>query len=184
MMSKPILFNTQMIQALLDGRKSQTRRPCAMKDVNGKSFYEYGKEAMDAAIRHHSPFGKVGDLLYVRETFRCNGWATDLATIFYKASENKSYTEMCEQFPISNKKPLIVSGNWKPSIHMPRWASRLTLHIKDIRVERLQDISQNDAVSEGWPGTQNDMVSPNSWFTELWNSINNNWDDNPFVWCI
>ncbi|MGO4738599.1 hypothetical protein AB4099_18775 [Bosea sp. 2KB_26] len=93
----------------------------------------------------HAP----GDRLWVREAWRCNGWATDVATIFYRASERDGYTAMCEQYPVADHKPLRVTTGWRPGIHMSRWASRLTLTVTDVRVERLQDISEDDAIAEG-----------------------------------
>jgi len=217
MKTRPILFNADMVRALLDGSKTQTRRPmknqpttttpdilcscsCTKTDAALSATWIDMNSDNDMFV---SPHGKPGDLLYVRETFKCNGWATDLATIFYKASENKSYTEMCEQFPIVGKNPLAVSNKWTPSIHMPRWASRLTLEITDVRVERVQDISEEDAKAEGIeivggfaslnpyrnyligkPGQmqQHCSYAPRS-FQTLWDSIYSNWNDNPWVWC-
>lgn len=138
-----------------------------------------------------------GELLYVRETWRIGGWG-DCACY-----------EPCGRCVVG--KPMYAAdfgsessewGPWKPSIHMPRWASRLTLEITDVRVERLQDISESDARSEGvlyvpghgeiskWeldadPGYSN-YLNCRSGFSELWVSINGagSWDANPWVWVV
>ncbi len=148
----------------------------------------------------------------MREAFRCNGWATDKATIFYKAHERYSYTEMCEQFDIKpGMKPLPVDGKYRPSIHMPRWASRIHLEITDIRVERLKDITYSDAIQEGLTVFNEDgnlyysgsSFDPNTWFEEpekwhcddpiqafyeLWDGINFERgcgvEKNPWVWVV
>lgn len=207
MKTKPILFNSEMVRALLDGRKTQTRRIIKNSEnhgcLTGDCPHWDKKECEQSLIElaKECPLGQVGDLLYVRETFKCNGWATDVATIFYKASEKNSYTEVCEQFLVDNKKALAVSGKWIPSIHMPRWASRLTLKITDVRVERVQNISEEDAIAEGLKIMNEDnlyysSIAPeNEWpfnwdlnpieaYRHLWNSINNNWNENPYTWVI
>ena len=206
MNTKPILFNGDMVRALLDGRKTQTRRiakppmrdgisditycipgegcPKKWQGKFGVMFKEPESQWFDPTHDFiPSPFGQPGDLLWVRETHKCNGWATDVATIFYRACESRSYTEMCEQFSVSNHKPLPVDGRWRPSIFLPRWASRLTLLVKKVHIERAQDISPSDATAEGYQGDM-PMVDGLSWFARLWNSINGNWDDNPWVWVV
>lgn len=227
---KPILFGTPMVQSLLDGNKGMTRR--LLPDWQEPGILDSGKW-MAMANRHRRwgfgafgdteidcikelqslaggscPYGTKRDLLWVREGFRCNGWATDVATIFYKANEHDSYTEMCEQYPVEGKKRLKVSSTWKPSIHMPRWASRLTLEITGVKIERLNDISEADAKAEGitmvpfypddgYPLSQGFMFGRNddkapletcakNAFISLWESINGDasWDDNPWVWVV
>lgn len=140
------------------------------------------------------PVIQPGDRLWVKEAWRCNGWATDVATIFYRASETYGYTAMCEQYPVEGKIRLIAGGDWKPPMFMPRWASRITLTVTDVRVQRVQDISEADAVAEGiqahgdfftgygkaadqWMGAYDSYAS-------LWISIHGTaaWDANPWVW--
>lgn len=99
-------------------------------------------------------------------------------------------------YPDESHPPGLYGRPWKPSIHMPRWASRLTLEITDVRVERVQDISEKDAWSEGAPSVEGEYPSNNDaswefardWFADLWDSINNKpgkaWADNPWVWVI
>ena len=164
MTNKPIIFSAPMVRALLEGRKTQTRRLLKIKGKKG--FFQFGvsdtkgydwtfrrADHVWEDYRHEKLLGllpiQLADRLYVREAFRCNGWATDVASIFYRASEGEGYTAMCEQFPVAGKIPLRPDRKWSPSIHMPRWASRLTITITDVRVQRLQDISEADAVAEG-----------------------------------
>lgn len=174
--TKPILFSTPMIQALLEGRKTQTRRIVNNKwlpiveeclRVNGKWVWE----TIDFSLT--TPYGKVGDLLWVRETFFVQ---ENNEEVFYRATDG-----------FKNDKV-----NWRPSIFMPRWASRITLEITDIRVERLQDISEDDAAEEGSVMVAPDYLdgNPNEYretFKELiWKKINgaDSWENNPWVWCV
>lgn len=198
MADRPILFSGPMVRALLAGTKTQTRR--TLKSPYGT--LELAREGWKPVHTKVFP----GDRLWVREAWRCNGWASDLATIFYAASEGDGYTAMCEQYPVADKKPLRITAGWRPSIHMPRWASRLTLTVTDVRVERLQDISEADAIAEGihgiWDGTPftPDPTATNKFtvnigggnlsaptaagvYRMLWEWINGDgsWDANPWV---
>ena len=172
--NRPILFSAGMVRALLDGRKTQTRRIIkpqpAYIDEKGTAYQAVSIDEPSNLEYHPAqyPYGQPGDLLWVRESF----------TMY-------------------DDQPLYKTGKhddmmkWKPSIHMPRWASRLTLKIKEIRVERLQDISNEDAVAEGI-GTPLDMrYAALDEFKPLWDSINAKrhhgkyaWDKNPWVWVI
>lgn len=123
-----------------------------------------------------------GDLLWVRESWRVHDWATDLATIFYAANEGQGYTAMSAQFPVDGKKRIAPTpGKWRPSIHMPRWASRITLEVTAVKVERLQEISEEDILSEGVSGDNG--PGQIGAFIKLWESINgvNSWEENPWV---
>ena len=139
-------------------------------DKNGEEYPGeeiFGAYTDDGEWGWKYPYGQVGDRLWVRETF----WAmADGKTIYYKA------TVPFPNFPFS----------WKPSIHMPRWASRITLEITDVRVERLQEISPLDIVAEGYDSFG--IPSGVFWFKELWDSINAKrgygWEVNPWVWVI
>ncbi len=117
----------------------------------------------------------------MRETFRVHSRATDVATLVYKASEQQSWTQQTHRVPIEKcNKPAVVD-TWTPSIHMPRWASRITLEITGVRVERLQDISAEDAAAEGLT----DRAKMHD-FGVLWSSIygDESWQANPWVWVI
>lgn len=185
MKERPILFNPEMVRAILEGRKTQTRR------IIKPQFYEKPSDI----LMWPCPFGKVGEHLWVRETF-CD-WGAGSNRIQYKADTSDLDEEMSRQ----------AMGKiiWTPSIHMPRWASRLTLEITEIRVERLRDISEDDAMAEGvefdhgWEGEPSygylDYLSADESFKfltakrsfqSLWESINgeNSWSKNPWVWVV
>jgi len=166
MKERPIIFNTPMVQAILDGRKTQTRRV-----VRYKAYANHD----NPVYPHECPHGIPGDRLWVRETwFDVANLEGEPAT--YRATADHIATRMIE-----------MGSGWKPSIFMPRWASRINLEITDIRVERVQEISEDDATAEG--ATIN-MGFPTSrcWFRCTWDSLNAKrsygWDVNPWVWVI
>ena len=195
MKERGIIFNTEMVKAILDGRKTQTRRvmnnqPCTISgetitvQQDDFNFRWAGDLHNDTSGWFPCPLGKVGDRLWVRETFK-TGICTE-STIAYKATHKPSDLEEGWYEEIK----------WTPSIHMPRWASRITLEITDVRVERLNDISQSDAIAEGAPPSHPtiDAISrecgfpdfSRSWFGQTWWHIygKKNWQDNPWVWVI
>lgn len=223
MSAKPIIFNDAMARAILDGQKTQTRRAVNHISRIGQlwSFIESRTRGYDFDMRckthwlWHSlterevlkrcPYGRPGDLLWVREAWTVHGVATDVVTIRYRANARNSWTEQHERFPleaITGQVPDASPQKWRPSIHMPRWASRLTLEITDVRVERLQDISEGDAETEGveafldghkTPGEIDESKtsfkegeSGKRCFRYLWESINGtgSWNQNPWVWVI
>ncbi|KMV67155.1 hypothetical protein AI29_15040 [bacteria symbiont BFo2 of Frankliniella occidentalis] len=202
-----IIFNGEMVRAILDGRKTQTRRVLKAQPSSGvrsSSFVNSGfEDGHGNEIK--CPFGQVGDRLWVRETFRVHSRATDVATLAYKASEQQSWTQQVARVPIELCTKQVSPEAWTPSIHMPRWASRITLEITDIRVERLNDISEKDAAAEGvgsatWFAAKG--VPEDEWtslgefgaqkpshincFASLWESIygQDSWQSNPFVWVV
>jgi hypothetical protein len=182
MKEHPILFSTPMVQAILDGRKTMTRRI-----AKGVSSLHYGNpsQSIEDLWRFHveggscqghtntpltikCPYGQVGNHLWVRET-----WCKDLDhNIFYKADNMPPWKDT----------------KWKPSIFMPRSASRITLEITNIRVERLQEISNEDSLSEGIAIPDEPVhFAPREYFKILWNNINSKkypWSSNPWVWVI
>ncbi|MEX5880301.1 hypothetical protein AB6G95_11175 [Proteus vulgaris] len=195
MKERGIIFNTEMVKAILDGRKTQTRRvmnnqPCTISgetitvQQDDFNFRWAGDLHNDTSGWFPCPLGKVGDRLWVRETFK-TGVCTE-STIAYKATHKPSDLEEGWYEEIK----------WTPSIHMPRWASRITLEITDVRVERLNDISQSDAIAEGAPPSHPtiDAISrecgfpdfSRSRFGQTWWHIygKKNWQDNPWVWVI
>ncbi|MEL8866648.1 hypothetical protein J4U27_25805, partial [Escherichia coli] len=137
-----MIFNDEMVRAILGGNKTQTRR------IVEEKFY--GRAVAAELLAKHCPYGQPGDRIWVRETYRVHGKATDVATLVYRASVRNSWTEQTHRVPVEVcNKP--VSEKWTPSIHMPRWASRILLVITNVRVERLNDISECDARAEGAP---------------------------------
>lgn len=165
---RPILFSTEMVQAILEGSKTQTRR--VVNQPARKIFYNTKTKQFEGESGRivKCPYGQVGDVLWVRESFTFN---TDV--------------QSAPIFKADSKIPKFIK--WKPSIHMPKEACRLFLRIKDIRVERLQDISRGDAMAEGCPFPNIAKETfPTKWFRELWIKINGeqSWNDNPFVWVI
>jgi hypothetical protein len=186
MKERPILFNTAMVQAILAGRKNQTRRVAQVgyeKGMNGPVVR--GKTAVSSihfrpGLDDCSPFGERGDRLWVREAFQV-GLCTE-STMAYRASHKPEDLEEGWFEPIK----------WRPSIHMPRWACRIVLEITGLRVERLQDISEADALAEGitqyesgWTnGLMGPFSSPVLAFSDLWDSTGGDWIANPWVWVI
>jgi hypothetical protein len=196
MKERPILFSGPMVRAILDGSKTQTRRivkPSCVIIVDAGGYHWPFKTAGRFSHAIDCPFGRPGDRLWVRETFCMAGehgsydaapadgrprWPDSLPTIhrcFYRATEQGVDFDHGE--------------GWKPSIHMPRWASRITLEIVSIRVERLHEITRGDCMAEGCPFPNIAReTSPQQWFADLWKTINTKpgktWDDNPWVWVI
>jgi hypothetical protein len=189
MKSKPILFSTPMIQAILEGRKTQTRRIVKPQPKQELDFFgwELHPKKLQVAFGtgnkvdsfHKFPFGQVGDVLWVRETF---GTGKESGKTYYKANAGDFN---------------MLVDKWKPSIFMPKDAARIWLRITNIKIERLQDITEEDAREEGvfktnavneWYYMENvyNTDSPLIAFKRLWQSINGDesWKSNPFVWVI
>lgn len=163
---KPILFSTPMVQAILDGRKTQTRRVIKPQPLD---VVTYADQRVWYPEVIKCPY-EVGDILWVRETFTNS---EEYPFIFYKADADD------------------VSIKWKPSIFMPKSACRLFLQVKSVRVERLQDITEEDAIAEGakhgrFYGLGQIGGSIREGFFELWETINRKGsvNKNPWVWVI
>jgi hypothetical protein len=194
---RPILFSAPMVRAILDGSKTQTRRvakhPLAQAAVRINSYK--GQSEFDCILPDGTggiiqcPYGKPGDWLWVRETWAYEQDGTgcpDDTGILYRATDPGWDDEE-------------TGLRWRPSIHMPRRASRILLEITDIRVQRLQEISEEDARAEGIDDDAADRVlmmaeamnqrEPRpfaSAFETLWEDINgtNSWAANPRVWVV
>lgn len=189
-----MIFNAEMVRALLDGRKTQTRRPIKWKQTRfteigereDGSKWPWSEDAEHACdFWHPCPFGAVGDRICVREAFRVHSRATDVATLVYKASERNSWTEQTRRVPVAVCNKPATPEKWTPSLHMPRWASRILLEITGVRVERLRSMSQDDARAEGVIAASGPMEAGLA-FRELWDSIygEESWKANPWVWVI
>lgn len=225
MNAKPIIFNGPMIRAILDGRKTQTRRIAKLthgghvKEPNGhRRWHPQHEHAVKAC-----PYGHPAELLWVRENFaiECNQHYQDVYTQpktplgpirWHSNSCDETQWFECPRYQASEPETILVTPDdessdamrWRPSIHIPRWASRLTLRITDVRVQRVQEISEEDARAEGVepepipahdPSCMGDCrwcpVPEPSWgegFRLLWDSINAKrgygWDANPWVWAL
>ncbi len=196
MKETPILMCGPMVVATMEGRKLQTRRVVKLpvKDRNGTGCEIAGCE-LNSMLRQEReygagsflcPYGGVGDRLWVKETWAAP-WGLGYKFpsgekgIFYRADSPQGFPD---------------DGSWKPSIHMPKTLSRITLEITDVSVERVQEISQNDARAEGCRDYSGDpredsenAPSPRTCYQRLWDDLNSKrpgcaWKDNPFVWAI
>lgn len=210
---RPILFSGPMVRALLEGSKTQTRRVVKYPTQEGKSGWHPNKTGWQflpgGSERPVCPYGRPGDRLWVRETF-IQGWPSvdgNHDQFYEDGSEKPVHTWYRATSPdigwtdddgfATGKTP------WKPSIHMPRWASRITLEIVSVRVERLQDISEADALAEGVCAQGGGLYelhyfdlagrpalgstqSPRLAYRGIWESINGagSWDANPWVWVV
>lgn len=196
MKERPILFNTLMVRALLEGRKTQTRRIakiCKDPDLGCELTPGELSRLDQDVIERACPHGRIGDRLWVRET-----WCDTRVGGFDRPAHYKVDIGNPSE---ANDIRLSYGLPWIPSIHMPRWASRITLEITGVRIERLQDITEEDAKAEGiereegsayWknyetgPGWRY-WESPIQSFRTLWDSIYGGdpaqcWDANPWVW--
>lgn len=245
MKERPILFNADMVRAILDGRKTQTRRIMKVQPESSQfgirrviastEHSDIGKyhwscsNALGSHVRSKLfafPLGQVGDRLWVRETwgdmnlegipavaFRADGGVyspMDDESFLDEDGYFNYYDPRVAKYDFTTCYPDLINGVdglWRPSVHMPRWASRITLEITGVRVERLQDISEEDAKAEGVTRIENnygngpaycdyllpDLNDTAEWcsnakrsFQSLWRSIYGpeNWHLNPYVWCV
>ncbi|MCX2942900.1 hypothetical protein ORG37_07280 [Rahnella perminowiae] len=197
MKERPVLFNAEMVKAILSGRKTQTRRVIKfpLRDVNMGCELAGNELAGEVAAGDYRncPLGQPGDQLWVREAI----FPAPLELQSIPPREtlwNIAYRDgkQLEKLAPAAYNPTIYNyERWTPSIHMPRWASRIDLLITGVRVERLNDISQEDAKSEGCcygrgGGVPDLAVSPTDHFPTLWESIYGikSWAANPWVWVI
>ena len=213
---RPILFSAEMVRAILAGWKTQTRRVVSCLDASHATAWRFHDglwhpcadqlsrgilDPVGPGIR--CPYGAPGDRLWVREA-----WA--ISRIWDQSRPSEMPLDDSDRIPTwwradgVSEESWANRGRWRQSIHMPRWASRITLEITDVRVQRLQDISEEDALAEGTPcwvcGRTIDGLSENDCecfhsrravgsYQALWDSINGkrpgcSWADNPWVWII
>lgn len=214
----PILFNGDMVRAILDGRKTMTRRVVKNQtpswhllskdyDVEGMEYFIATSKPDSNSIKsilgaEQCPYGQVGDRLWVRES-----WATDAQVDDVKPSDlskGETIVYLADDTVRTTGCRLISKGKNRPSTHMPRWASRILLEVTDVRVERLQDITEEDAKADGvaffdevhnhqpmYMDYETDefwLRTPKESFKSLWQSINKKrgyvWDANPWVWVV
>lgn len=224
---RPILFSGEMVRAILDGRKTQTRRVVKLRDPS-QTYAAYDDDGWPMYVdaygdwhRDRCPYGQPGDRLWVRET-----WTADVGTrlsdykgawwhqvpaslrtrrsmemLYYRADDSRYHglddltyqLQRAGQYSAELRRSAWTPRaedwdgvRWQSSIHMPRWASRITLEITDVRVERIQDISNHDAYREGASVSPND--DGKGAFALLWDSINAkrgySWKSNPWIWAL
>lgn len=191
MRERPILFSGPLVRALLAGTKTQTRRLMKPQPEEGAHM----APEMGAALHedhwgnpiaaHACPYGKVGDRLWVRETW---GFDSQVRADFKPAlgRYDLSGMDLRERIVFRADESGREVPRWRPAIHMPRWASRITLEVTEVRSQRLQDISEEDAKAEGITGPYH-YSSARAAFECVWDTINGkraSWESNPFVWAI
>ncbi|WP_354678554.1 ASCH domain-containing protein [Cupriavidus plantarum] len=200
---RPILFSGAMVRAILDGRKTQTRRvakPVKHPDLGnistpGALVLEHEPHHV---IERACPYGRPGDRLWVRETWQGPMWDGELED---RPADAHS-PQYCQYAADGGSTPEFMDADdnlrqgWRPSIHMPRWACRLQLEVTGVRVERLTDCSEADALAEGVTATpdgafhiEQDMYrapDPVECYARLWAAINGaeSWAANPWVWVV
>lgn len=199
---KPILFNTEMVKAILEGRKTTTRRLVKVDlslldyDKNDSSYaYLPDKYGDFHHLLEYSKI-KVGDILYVRETWKVeHTYGDELADIRFKANNEMEHLTGLKEETYDKLINFESKNGWQPSLFMPKEAARIFLRVKDVRVERLQDITDEGAKAEGSNvgiGFAEKMrETATDRFIKIWNSTVNKkdldkygWSANPYVWVI
>ena len=195
MRERPILFSGPMVRAILESRKTMTRRVAKLKPWHRIEEKEDGSHwpwmEIDGADMGHwlpCPYGAPGDRLWVRETF---GDCTPGADVLVGTRWDKPwYRADADEYGLlrhDGEGPVYADDvKWRPSIHMPRRASRITLEVTAVRIERLNDISEADVQAEGCTGSPFGTSADRVLFPTLWESINGpgSWDVNPWVWVV
>lgn len=216
MKERPILFIGPMVRAILEGRKTVTRRALRTQPVLDGEFWVLGAAGWSVhaksvtPVAGHSlagacPYGQPGDRLWVRENWKYAGWTEEGEPyIGYQADGARILQENfpeewvsrleAEWAALSEPSNYNIDGRaadrrWRPSIHMPRWASRILLEITAVRVERLQNISTEQIIAEGLSTTMREhdaVVDLRQQWRELWESINGteSWAADPWVWVV
>lgn len=195
-MEKPILFSGPMVRAILEGRKTQTRRivnpiPQMVADKKTATWEGDASALMRLfdQVGRSCPYGQTGDRLWVRETWQGPLLDGDTMENEYRGSPDDFHKpEYCVYAADGGPTPEFITQEdelvcrWRPSIHMPRWACRIFLKITEVRVEKLQDISEKDAELEGVPAHETARAA----YANLWNELNgaDSWPANPWVWVI
>ncbi|WP_317451474.1 hypothetical protein [Pseudomonas azotoformans] len=220
-----MLFNGAMVRAILSGQKTVTRRLVKGNQIPSRSKSDSPEHQWIAVVQDHPrwgfaafgateqecaaelamyggcPYGRRGDRLWVRETWAADAQVDEVAPRdlsqgepIYYAADGAARQTGCA---------MIKPGKGRPSIHMPRWVSRILLEITDVRVERLQDISEEQALAEGiiphvrggWHWHPHDPSNVDDWhqfgfkspafaFQDLWIGTGGDWDSNPWIWCV
>jgi hypothetical protein len=199
---KPILFSTPMVQAILDGRKTMTRRVINNRDILKLLLYGQGDGYIDEMLTGNLDMAqyKVGDVLWVRETWNCIPVHDGLSHSIEERQANKTVGVIgYDYWYKADDRDDNSDNKWRPSIFMPREAARIFLRVKAVRAERVQEITEADAIAEGistlreLQGLETIGRGPREnyakhLFCETWDSLNAKrgygWGKNPFVWVI
>ena len=214
MKERPILFSGPMVRAILDGRKSQTRRVVKLPQQYPAKPIHPTHESWIGRWQNGfvaCPYGQPGDRIWCKETWQVLRETCSYETGEYDVREweadlyGSPQTQLLKDCPRGGHRAVIAyradyeesfEGPWRPSIFMPRWASRITLEVTGVRVERLQEISEADAIAEGiersdgaWASYSpkfGRFMNPITSYHSLWESINGpgSWAANPWVWVI
>jgi len=186
MKEHPILFSSKMVKAILDSKKTMTRRVIKPQPKIVHGLYPDATIQTEQLFHNFDrlkcPYGQVGGRLWVRETWAyINNFDIDGSENYYEYKADKPNDLYPGDWPAEEAKDNLEAPRWKPSIFMPRWASRIILEITNIRVERLQEITEEDAKREGCQTIIH--------FYEVWNTINPpphkpHFGTNPWVWVI
>ena len=195
---RPILFSAPMVRAILEGRKSVTRRPVKGAGLNW--LEDFTPDYVADPANSLCPYGKPGDRLWVRETFiDLRGTGVEHRPDPDGPLQRYAYAADCRPGSHSDEARKDFGLKYKPSIHMPRAACRILLEISDVRVERLQDITEEQAKTEGvrlytdhaelgdwWhvEGIETYSADPRKSFELLWSSVGGDWNANPWVWVV
>lgn len=217
---RPILLSGEMLRALLDGRKTQTRRVIKLREFGPSTTPGYDwtfrdhhalwNDISNARLMELCPYGKPGDLLFVKERWRpaiahgCIENTCDCGDVIvtYRADgSERFFSDYDDTIPPEWTWPKAADRGDVPSIHMPRWASRITLEVTEVRAQRVQEISEDDAVAEGaahriapggdLAGAFEGIDAPIGYrahFRDLWDRINADrgfpWESNPWTWAV
>lgn len=192
MKERGIIMSAPMVKALLDGSKTRTRRILKKHPTNlaGPNYDGLWSDTIDPVVRYFAcPYGVAGDRLFVKEKFAVNKDYNLLSPrLVFEAMGGD--VRNCVAYS-ENKHDW--QGRWRPSIHMPRWASRITLELTGVRVERLQDITPADCIAEGITYSKRDddrrLTAPDGpyqKYARLWDSLHGKgaWKLNPWVWVL
>lgn len=194
---RPILFSAPMVRAILEGRKTVTRRPVKIQPRSKADIGSYGlgqpfiRNPDVSKANPSCPYGRPGERLYVRETCFINDYREAGVPVDERADCEIHYR--ADGLPDFEGEEELI--RWRPSIHMPRWASRILLEITEVRVEQLQEITYEQAVAEGvhrgplreWSASDEGGAChkyPVPAFRDLWQSTGGDWSANPWVWVV
>lgn len=192
MKERPILFSGPMVRALLNGSKTQTRRVVKGQAPEWLRPGMFTPEYVADPGNSLCPYGAPGDRLWVRETWGLSAYFDDTDWLSESiVGQSQDLTASWRLRYAADYEGPTSRGeypHWRPSIHMPRWVSRLTLEVTEVRIERVQDISEAEAIAEGViPSASCESVRAHvDAFEELWCDINGaeSWSANPWVWVV